>query len=43
MIHWFFIGGNNGRGAAVAVVLFLAIIPVMYWNIRRFREQEATR
>jgi alpha-glucoside transport system permease protein len=43
MIHWFFIGGNNGRGAAVAVVLFVAIIPVMYWNIRRFREQEATR
>ncbi len=43
MIRWFFIGDNNGRGAAIAVVLFLAVIPVMYWNIRRFREQEAIR
>jgi alpha-glucoside transport system permease protein len=43
MIHWFFIGGNNGRGAAIAVVLFVAIVPVMVWNIRRFREQEAIR
>src|SRR6266480_4182268 len=43
MIAWFFIRGNNGRGAAIAVVLFLAIIPVMVWNIRRFREQESIR
>lgn len=43
MIRWFFIGDNNGRGAAIAVVLFLAVIPVMYWNVRRFREQEAIR
>jgi alpha-glucoside transport system permease protein len=43
MIAWFFIRANNGRGAAVAVVLFLAIIPVMIYNIRRFREQEAIR
>ena len=32
-----------GRAAAVAVVLFLAIVPVMYLNIQRFREQEALR
>ncbi len=43
MIAWFFIRGNNGRGAAIAVVLFLAIIPVMIWNIRQFRRQEAIR
>jgi alpha-glucoside transport system permease protein len=43
MIAWFFVRGNNGRGAAIAVVLFLAIIPVMIWNIRRFRAQEAIR
>jgi alpha-glucoside transport system permease protein len=43
MIQWFFISGHDGRGAAIAVVLFVAIIPVMIWNIRRFREQEATR
>ncbi len=43
MIKWFFISGHRGRGAAIAVVLFVAIIPVMIYNIRRFREQEATR
>jgi alpha-glucoside transport system permease protein len=43
MIHWFFIGGNYGRGAAIAVVLFLAVIPVMIWNVRRFREEELIR
>jgi len=43
MIRWFFISDHDGRGAAIAVILFLAIIPVMIWNVRRFREQEATR
>jgi alpha-glucoside transport system permease protein len=43
MIRWFFISGHDGRGAAIAVVLFAAIIPIMIWNVRRFREQEATR
>jgi len=43
MIQWFFISNNDGRGGAIAVVLFLAIIPVMVWNVRRFREQEVVR
>jgi alpha-glucoside transport system permease protein len=43
MIRWFFIGDHNGRGAAIAVVLFLAVVPVMVWNVRRFREQESIR
>jgi alpha-glucoside transport system permease protein len=43
MIKWFFISDNNGRGAAIAVVLFIAVIPVMIWNVRRFREMEAIR
>jgi alpha-glucoside transport system permease protein len=43
MLFWFFKGANYGRGAAIAVVLFLAVIPVMVWNVRRFREQEAIR
>lgn len=43
MIRWFFISNNDGRGAAIAVVLFLAVIPVMVWNVRRFREQELIR
>lgn len=32
-----------GRASAIAIVLLLAIIPVMLVNIRRFREQEAIR
>ena len=43
MIYWFFIGANSGRGAAIAVVLFVAVIPVMIANVRRFREEESIR
>ncbi len=43
MIYWFFIGANYGRGAAIAVILFIVVIPVMIWNVRRFREQEMAR
>jgi alpha-glucoside transport system permease protein len=43
MIDWFFLLNNDGRGAAIAVILFLAVIPVMIVNIRRFREEEAIR
>jgi alpha-glucoside transport system permease protein len=43
MIRWFFVSNHDGRGAAIAVVLFVAIIPVMVWNIRRFRQEEAIR
>ncbi|HET7486907.1 MAG TPA: sugar ABC transporter permease, partial [Acidimicrobiales bacterium] len=34
MIRWFFIRGHQGRAAAIAVVLFVAVIPVMIWNVR---------
>ncbi len=34
---------NFGRSSAIAVILLLVIVPVMIINIRRFREQEATR
>jgi alpha-glucoside transport system permease protein len=43
MIRWFFQLNHNGRAAAIAVVLFVAVIPVMVWNIKRFREEEAIR
>jgi alpha-glucoside transport system permease protein len=32
-----------GRASAIAVVLFIAIVPIMIFNIKRFREQEAIR
>jgi alpha-glucoside transport system permease protein len=35
--------GHFGQASAIAVVLFLAIVPIMIFNIRRFREQEAIR
>jgi len=34
---------NFGRASAIAVILLLAIIPIMAINIRRFQEQEAMR
>ena len=43
MIDWFFSSRNFGRGAAIAVVLFVVIVPVMIWNVKRFREEELTR
>ena len=43
MIRWFFISGHDGRGAAIAVILFFAVIPVMVWNVRKFRAQEEIR
>ena len=43
MIKESFIFGNVGHGSALAVILLLAIIPVMALNISRFRAQEAIR
>jgi len=34
---------NYGRAATIAVILLVLIIPMMVINIRRFRQQEATR
>ena len=43
MFQELFNNGQAGRAAAIAVILFAAIVPVMWINIRRFREQEAIR
>jgi alpha-glucoside transport system permease protein len=32
-------GGDQGEGSAVAVVLFLLVLPAMVFNIRRFRKE----
>src|SRR5918992_904696 len=35
-------GGNNqGLGSAIAVVLFLLVLPAMVFNIRRFRQEQS--
>jgi len=36
-----FTAGNKGFGAAIAIVLLIAVIPVMIYNLRQFRKQEA--
>lgn len=43
MFQELFNNAQQGRAAAIAVILFAAIIPVMIINVRRFREQEALR
>jgi alpha-glucoside transport system permease protein len=32
---------NSGYGSAIAIVLLIAVIPVMVYNLKQFREQEA--
>ncbi len=36
-----FTARNSGYGSAIAIVLLIAIIPVMVYNLKQFREQEA--
>jgi alpha-glucoside transport system permease protein len=31
--------GNTGRGAALAMLIFLSVLPVMYYNIRRMQKE----
>jgi len=43
MYNEMFSVGDFGRASAVAVVLLVAIVPVMAFNVRRFRAQEELR
>lgn len=43
MVTEFFTFRNFGLGSTLAVILFIAIIPILIINIKRFREQEALR
>jgi alpha-glucoside transport system permease protein len=38
-----FINRNSGYGSAIAIVLLIAVIPVMVYNLRQLREQESFR
>ena len=36
MFDWMFRGGGDfGRGATIAIVIMVAVVPIMIWNIRR--------
>jgi len=40
MFDWMFRGGGDfGRGAAIAVIIMVAVIPIMVWNIRRAQRE----
>ena len=41
MFHEIFQFFDDGRGAALATLLFIAVLPVMYLNLRNFRRQQA--
>lgn len=43
MFKWMFVNFDNGRGSAIAVVIMLAVLPIMIWNIRRANAEEGTR
>jgi alpha-glucoside transport system permease protein len=43
MVKEMFTFGDFGRASAVAVVLLLAIVPIMAFNVRQFRAQESIR
>lgn len=44
MYDWMFRGGGDyGRSSTLAMILMFAVIPVMAFNIRRFRTEEAQR
>jgi alpha-glucoside transport system permease protein len=40
MFHEMFQFLNDGRAAALATVLFIGVLPVMYFNLRNFRRQQ---
>ncbi len=41
MFDWMFRGGGDfGRGSTIALVIMFAVIPIMFWNIKRFKQQE---
>ena len=43
MFKWMFVNFDNGRGSAIAVIIMLAVLPIMIWNIRRANAEEGTR
>ena len=44
MYDWMFRGsGDFGRGSAIAIILMASVVPIMIWNIVRFRKEEAGR
>jgi len=44
MFDWMFRGGgDSGRGSVIALMIMIAVIPIMVWNIRNFQTEENAR
>jgi alpha-glucoside transport system permease protein len=43
MFKWMFVNFDYGRGSAIAVIIMLAVLPIMIWNIKRANAEEGTR
>jgi alpha-glucoside transport system permease protein len=44
MFDWMFRGGGDfGRGSTIAIVIMIAVIPIMIWNVRQVASEEGTR
>jgi alpha-glucoside transport system permease protein len=40
MFDWMFRGGGDfGRGATIAIIIMLAVLPIMIWNIRQANKE----
>jgi alpha-glucoside transport system permease protein len=40
MFDWMFRGGGDfGRGATIAIIIMIAVIPIMVWNIRQANKE----
>ena len=43
MFDWMFRGGgDSGRGSTIALLLMIGVVPIMIWNMRRFRSEEGS-
>ena len=43
MFKWMFVNFDYGRGSTIAVIIMIAVLPIMIWNIRRANAEEGTR
>ncbi|MEP9397790.1 sugar ABC transporter permease [Mesorhizobium sp. KR2-14] len=43
MFDWMFRGTDYGRGATIAIVIMLAVVPIMVWNIRQATREDGGR
>ncbi|HEY3737695.1 MAG TPA: hypothetical protein VGL26_09635, partial [Jatrophihabitans sp.] len=43
MYRQLFVTNQTGRGAALAVILFVCVVPLVWYNVRQLRKDRAVR